>query len=514
MRHFSRFLAALAIAAAIAGPAAAQGIRIDGADGGYSSEVLRIGQDYTLRAGESIRQAVIIAGDATIEGRVDRDMVVVFGKTQLASTAVIDGSLIVVGGGVSIMPGATIGLDLVAVAGGYDAPVGFSPRGQHIVIGPAILGGQLDGVLPWITRGLLWGRLIVPGLPWIWTIVATFFIGYLILNLVFHRSVGACAETLTRRPITSFLSGLLVLLLTGPLCLLLVVSLLGIPVIPFVICSLIAASIIGKVSVARWIGMRITGQDSQESRAQGARSFAIGFGVLCLALMTPVLGIVAWTLTGGLGIGAAVLTFVNSYRRESPPQSRLKADRASGPAFAGQPGSEPTPGPDFAEQPVSEGTWSPASAGPPPAVSAIAVDPTAAVIPSVPRDLASFPRAPFRDRLAAFVLDVILVVIVQQLLDLTRRDSTFFLLLLGYHIGSWAWKSTTVGGIICQLRVVRVDGTAMQFPDALVRGLSGIFSLMLFGIGCFWILKDPERQAWHDKIAGTYVVTVPRNFPL
>ena len=94
------------------------------------------------------------------------------------------------------------------------------------------------------------------------------------------------------------------------------------------------------------------------------------------------------------------------------------------------------------------------------------------------------------------------------------RTARFFLLLLAYHIGFWTWKGTTVGGIICQLRVVRVDGTPLRFVDALVRGLSSIFSLAVLGLGCLWILKDPERQAWHDKIAGTYVVKVPRHWPL
>ena len=35
---------------------------------------------------------------------------------------------------------------------------------------------------------------------------------------------------------------------------------------------------------------------------------------------------------------------------------------------------------------------------------------------------------------------------------------SIFLLLLAYHIAFWTWKGTTVGGIICQLRVVRIDG--------------------------------------------------------
>jgi uncharacterized RDD family membrane protein YckC len=71
-----------------------------------------------------------------------------------------------------------------------------------------------------------------------------------------------------------------------------------------------------------------------------------------------------------------------------------------------------------------------------------------------------------------------------------------------------------VGGIICQLRVVRVDGSRLTFADALVRALSSIFSLAVLALGVLWILRDPERQAWHDKIAGTFVVKVPRNYPL
>ena len=88
-------------------------------------------------------------------------------------------------------------------------------------------------------------------------------------------------------------------------------------------------------------------------------------------------------------------------------------------------------------------------------------------------DLASLPRASFRVRLAAAVLDLILVLIALQLLDIFRhdRDSAIFLLLLIYHIGFWTRKGTTVGGIICQLRVVRVDGAPLRFVDALVRGL-------------------------------------------
>ena len=47
-----------------------------------------------------------------------------------------------------------------------------------------------------------------------------------------------------------------------------------------------------------------------------------------------------------------------------------------------------------------------------------------------------------------------------------------------------------------------------------MRGLTGIFSLVVAGLGFLWMLWDPERQTWHDRVAGTYVVKVPRTYPV
>jgi uncharacterized RDD family membrane protein YckC len=143
--------------------------------------------------------------------------------------------------------------------------------------------------------------------------------------------------------------------------------------------------------------------------------------------------------------------------------------------------------------------------------------PPSATLPPVAGNLATFPRAPFLDRLGAFALDFFLVVIVTSwftgLLDFDGPFSPrLWLVLVAYHVGFWVWRSTTVGGIICNLRVIRTDGAPLQLPEALVRGFSAILSLAALGLGAFWILIDPERQAWHDRIAGTYVIKVPRNY--
>src|SRR5207248_9904058 len=83
-----------------------------------------------------------------------------------------------------------------------------------------------------------------------------------------------------------------------------------------------------------------------------------------------------------------------------------------------------------------------------------------------------------------------------------------------YHVAMWAWKGTTIGGTVMGIKVVRVDGRAVDVGVALVRAAASIFSLLVLGLGFFWAGWNREKQSWHDKIAGTVMVKVPRGVPL
>jgi uncharacterized RDD family membrane protein YckC len=318
--------------------------------------------------------------------------------------------------------------------------------------------------------------------------------------------------------------------LAGPICVVLAISVIGIAIIPFVFCALLVGAVIGKVGFAHWIGMSVVPQADMENRAQSLRSFLLGSAIMCIAYVIPVLGLLTWGMSAVFGLGAATVAFFSAYRRENPKRPKksavvqpvalpvdLHASVTEAPSPTAEVGADAEP---QAEE--SGGIRLP----PPSAASADyrslgedgrAGDASAGTLSG----LLSFPHAAFLDRLAAFALDVVLVVLAAQVLRLDRifaeypsYESNVLLLGLVYHIGFWTWKATTVGGIICQLRLVRIDGTPVHFAEALVRGLSGIFSLAVVGLGFFWILRDPERQAWHDRIAGTYVVKVPRNWPI
>ncbi len=294
---------------------------------GWGRNVLRIGQDYALKQGESVHDAVVIFSPATIDGYVRGDVFVAFGTVRIGPTAVIDGSLIVVGGNVAVQSGAAVNRDLVVIGGGLDAPTEFNPGGQHIAVGANAIADRLRTVVPWITEGLLLGRPIVPRLGWVWGIVFFVFLASLVLALLFMETVRTCADAIAARPFTTFLTGLLVLLLAGPVSVILAASVVGIAVVPFVLCAVVVAWIIGKLGVAVRLGDRMVGQTPPASRFQSARSFVIGFAAICLIYMVPVLGFIAWALVGVTGLGAAALAFTSAYRRENPASPRSRPRR-------------------------------------------------------------------------------------------------------------------------------------------------------------------------------------------
>jgi uncharacterized RDD family membrane protein YckC len=139
--------------------------------------------------------------------------------------------------------------------------------------------------------------------------------------------------------------------------------------------------------------------------------------------------------------------------------------------------------------------------------SGFAGAPVAAATPApVTSEAWTLPRANFWERMGAAFLDVILVSI---LFSLVGGATLGFLVALAYFAGLWAWKGTTVGGVILKLKVVRLDGQPLTFPVALVRGLAAAFSIVVMFLGFLWIAWDKDKQGWHDKIAGTAVVRLP-----
>lgn len=123
-------------------------------------------------------------------------------------------------------------------------------------------------------------------------------------------------------------------------------------------------------------------------------------------------------------------------------------------------------------------------------------------------------------RLAAFILDGIIWTIIYvagtaflfggaaadsgggMLLGLLIILGSFVLLLF-----TWA-KSTSPGKWLLGMKVYRISGKPLGFFMMLVRETIGKFiSGLVLSLGYLWLLWDRDKQAWHDKLVGSVVLT-------
>ena len=79
-------------------------------------------------------------------------------------------------------------------------------------------------------------------------------------------------------------------------------------------------------------------------------------------------------------------------------------------------------------------------------------------------------------------------------------------ILIGY-VTYFFGNGQTLGMKAVRIKLCGTDGTyPIGYVRGFLRGIGMIISGLVIGLGFLWILIDENKQGWHDKIAGTYVV--------
>jgi uncharacterized RDD family membrane protein YckC len=512
-------------------------------------DVVSIGHSSHLESGQKADSVVSVFGSSTSDGEAV-DVVSVIGNTRvtgpLSDTAVavmgnnyvdskVDGDVVAVLGNVELGPHAEVGGDVVAVMGEVVRDPAAVVHGSVQRIINWDIGGSTGfaGLNTWITHCLLLGRPLAftAGLGWAWTLALGLLAFYACLALMFRDGVDQCVHTLESQPGHTALAALLGILLTPVLLVLLCVTLIGIAAVPFVVGALFCMSLFGKAVMLAWLGGRISGRKPGPT-SHPAVAVLIGGAVALILYVVPIVGFLVYKLLGFFGFGAVLYTLV----------LRVRARRAGGnppSAFAAaSPGSTSRPQPGYTAAMAGPG-WTASAApasgaaaataagaaaataaaasaapnaagepfvsGPPP----FTAPPPAAAASVSPQITAAMPRAGFWVRMGALFLDVLLVGFAMSLL---HPFGDFHIVVLAiYGAVMWKLRGTTVGGIVFDLHVVRVDGRPVDWETAIVRALGCFLSLFVVFLGFIWIALDDNHQAWHDKIAGTVVVRAKRN---
>lgn len=283
---------------------------------------IRVGKSYHLPADQVATSAiVVIGGAATLEGRVDDDVVVIGGDVIIGPTAVIWGDVTAVGGEVRTDDSARLFGEVHRVSASW----------------PAIRITMAD----WWSLDRAW---------WAWFgFGATLFrltltaIGIGLLALVAPMWIRTIQHRAARAPLASGFLGVIVQLLFVPALVIasvaLVLSIVGIPLlvlVPFLLAGFVVVWLAGFAGVAGQVGNRLRASrghpavpflDAMLGLALIASFTVIGH-VLALgpSFMGPaaaafvsaglIIEYLAWTV----GLGAVLATpFVNGQRAFSPP---------------------------------------------------------------------------------------------------------------------------------------------------------------------------------------------------
>jgi uncharacterized RDD family membrane protein YckC len=458
---------------------------------GDASDVVSVLGNTTVTG--SVRQsAVAVLGDTLIDGPVDGDVVSVFGNVLLGAHANVGGDVVAVGGKVERDPAAQVRGTVQTIIGGF---AGFS------------------WLKPWIDHCLFYGRplAIASGLGWAWTVALSLLALYAGLAWLFRDGVNRCVQTLETQPGMTLVAALITMLLTPVLLVLLCITFIGIAAVPFVAAALLCASLFGKTVMLAWLGHRTLGARGVDRLGHPSPAVLVGGAIVLVLYLVPVLGFIVYKLLGVFGLGAVVYTLVLLVRARRAERPSRVAAASAGAGAAAEPGAAAGPstaaGPGAAAGPAA----APDAAVPPdPEAHATATHPPGAA----PRFIsaAGLPRAGFWIRMGALLLDTVLVGFLMGMLH--HGFHLQLLVLAIYGAVMWKLRGSTVGGIVFDLHVVRLDDRAVDWETAIVRALGCFLSLAVVGLGFFWIGFDPGKQAWHDKIAGTVVVRVRQGVPL
>jgi uncharacterized RDD family membrane protein YckC/cytoskeletal protein CcmA (bactofilin family) len=453
--------------------------------------------DARLPANEETDGVIAIFGDAQVEGEVNDAVVTIFGNAHvtgdvhggvisLFGNTYIDGRVqdaaVAVFGDLELGPHAVVDSDIAVIAGKLIRDPQAVVNGHTEILAEGFTG---HGVRVWIEKCLLYARPLAfePGLGWAWAIAFGFLLFYVVLALMFDRGITRCVETLETQPGQSVVASILTVLSVPVLFVLLVITVVGIAVVPFAGMALICAALFGKAVVLAALGRRVTRFTGVAPFGHVAFATLVG-GLIAMGLyVIPVLGFIVYKLLGVLGMGVVVYTVLLSMRARSAARAPAVAVATAGAA--------PAVG-------AVEGASADAATSPPPSPAPPATDVSATAAA----------RAGFWIRMGALLIDIILVSVIVSVLN--TPDSFWIVGIAAYGAIMWKIKGTTIGGIVCGLKIVRRDGAELNWDTAIVRALGCFLSLVVCGLGFLWIVFDEDRQAWHDKIAGTLVVRTPR----
>ena len=121
-------------------------------------------------------------------------------------------------------------------------------------------------------------------------------------------------------------------------------------------------------------------------------------------------------------------------------------------------------------------------------------------------------KASLGARFIAILADTLIVYILGGIIG-AIIGRTIFGIGIGFFVGlvyNWYFwtrnNGQTPAKAFMGIRVVKTNGGRLTDLDAVIRYIGYYISGFVLALGYLWAFIDADKQGWHDKLAGTYVV--------
>jgi hypothetical protein len=244
-------------------------------------------QDTVISENQTVNDVVVVGGNATVSGNVENFVIVFNGDAIIKSTAHIKGMVLVIGGTISQAPGAVIEDDIIGIS------LDNSTK-NSLLIGSGLL------VSVWLLQFL--GSLLLIALPMLLVFL---------LKQKMHPFVQLVRDTSGRALGVGFFSSLLAI----AICLLLIITVIGIPVVLIIILMIALSVLLGITALSLILGEKI---QMIIPRKQVWITTGIGATVIVSLMNIPIIGIIIMLCVMWLSLGMVTMWAYGKLRRRRP----------------------------------------------------------------------------------------------------------------------------------------------------------------------------------------------------
>ena len=260
-----------------------------------ANNIIKIGGDVTIEPQQKINNVVVVGGQITVNGLVENNVIAAVGSIVLTNKAVVRGNVVCIGG---------------VIAKGNGSQV----YGDITEINSSNISGAIASVLSGDWEG--WPLII----NFIYLcFFAVIFIIALLMAILIPRPLIAIANMIQNNKTKSFFWGFFATLMIPPFFFLLIISIIGITLIPLIFAALLLAFMLGFISVSALTGNFILTKIFRKREKALVQETIVGLILLWSIGWLPYIGWMVKVIAVTFGLGGVLLILFNRKHQSATP---------------------------------------------------------------------------------------------------------------------------------------------------------------------------------------------------